>query len=359
MLYTVPDWYECFSHGESFAVGFKSDSSTLWDSVTPARSGSEKGYFTIEHFSDQLRSLTLSGFETTYSFFYPLKSFTSIHPHSNFVYSFKPSSDQSLIVSGGERGDLRVFATASGDVVKTYEGHVGDINHCSFFPSDKVLLSCSTDLSIRIWDLFTTSCARIIHPHTASILKVLPIDSGKEIVSIGKDDCVVKTVVASKDQLWKQQVPCIGDVCLMSSDEAAVLSCNGSIHIIALDSGSITDYYDFSLTSPKCLAIATNDDSKVFIVGGDSAIAIVTDSDPVTIPIPFGVVRQIEVVGDDVYFSEADKVVGCSLSSLLSSTPRLDNIRVYQAPKVHDVYHFEVGTNIWISTNVGYFCFSK
>ncbi|KAJ1673326.1 ubiquitin-binding SDF ubiquitin ligase complex subunit met30, partial [Spiromyces aspiralis] len=69
-----------------------------------------------------------------------------------------------ILCVGGQSGELRVFDTAKGTVF-TLPGHSDWVN-CIRFVSDRTLLSCSDDGTIKVWDLDTRQCVSTLTGHT-------------------------------------------------------------------------------------------------------------------------------------------------------------------------------------------------
>ncbi len=60
--------------------------------------------------------------------------------------------------------------------MKTLKGHTNTVNSVCFTPKGGHLASCSTDLSIKLWDFTTHACLRTLrgHDHTISCVRFLP-----------------------------------------------------------------------------------------------------------------------------------------------------------------------------------------
>lgn len=71
----------------------------------------------------------------------------------------------------------QVWDHESGEYIRTLKGHTSTVNALSFCPTGTHLASCSTDLSIKLWDFTNTySCLRTLrgHDHTISSVKFAP-----------------------------------------------------------------------------------------------------------------------------------------------------------------------------------------
>nr|CDI56947.1 wd40 repeat-like protein [Melanopsichium pennsylvanicum 4]SNX84610.1 related to RPN14 \ len=70
------------------------------------------------------------------------------------------------------------------------KGHVGDVRHVKFFPSNRVVLSTSSDLTVRIWDPFTGDNPRTLEGHKRAVLTAGIVGRGKQVLTAGGDGSV-------------------------------------------------------------------------------------------------------------------------------------------------------------------------
>lgn len=93
-----------------------------------------------------------------------------------------PGSDGDLGVAGCAGGALEVLSLRTGAPVAKLEGHVLDVLSARFFPSGKVVLSASSDMSLRIWSAEDGRCAAVLRGHTAGVCGTGIIDRGRNVV---------------------------------------------------------------------------------------------------------------------------------------------------------------------------------
>jgi platelet-activating factor acetylhydrolase IB subunit alpha len=70
-----------------------------------------------------------------------------------------------------------VWDHESGEYIRTLKGHTNPVNGVSFAPTGSFLASCSTDLSIKLWEFSQTyTCLRTLrgHDHTISSVRFVP-----------------------------------------------------------------------------------------------------------------------------------------------------------------------------------------
>ncbi|KAI1715295.1 WD domain, g-beta repeat domain-containing protein [Ditylenchus destructor] len=107
--------------------------------------------------------------------------------HNAAVNSIDLSPSGNLIVSGDANGGLKVWNSRTGEVQRTLEGHLLDVNRCRFFSSGSLIASGGVDMTIRIWKVATGEAADIFKGHIRSITDLAILDNGTDIASCSKD----------------------------------------------------------------------------------------------------------------------------------------------------------------------------
>lgn len=117
--------------------------------------------------------------------------------HNHFVnaVAFSASSDD-MLVSASSDHSMRVWKVSrSGDVVSAecvglLEGHTANICHVTVLPSDvSKMISCSWDMTARIWDLRTCTCDRVLEGHDAAVWSALAL-SQHLVVTVSADKTI-------------------------------------------------------------------------------------------------------------------------------------------------------------------------
>jgi WD40 repeat protein len=76
----------------------------------------------------------------------------TLRGHKDAVHNVMPSPDGALLVSAGEDGTVRLWATATGKEVRVLNGHKNGVLHAIFSPNGSRVLSSGRDGTVRIWD---------------------------------------------------------------------------------------------------------------------------------------------------------------------------------------------------------------
>ncbi|HSL53079.1 MAG TPA: hypothetical protein VK868_01740, partial [Pyrinomonadaceae bacterium] len=102
------------------------------------------------------------------------------------VLSAEYSPDGRFIVAtSGE--DAWVCDPNRGNVVKTLDGHTGQVNSASFSPDSRLIVTASADNTARIWNAETgESIATLLH-HKGPVLNALFSPDGKSVFTASED----------------------------------------------------------------------------------------------------------------------------------------------------------------------------
>ncbi|KIK53827.1 hypothetical protein GYMLUDRAFT_207105 [Collybiopsis luxurians FD-317 M1] len=100
------------------------------------------------------------------------------------------SVDGFHIVSGLEDNTICIWDAATGEKVRSLEGHTGNVSSVAFSHDGSHIISGSYDTSVRIWDVSTGINLQILEGHTDAVRSVALSTDGSRIVS-GSDDKTV------------------------------------------------------------------------------------------------------------------------------------------------------------------------
>lgn len=102
--------------------------------------------------------------------------------------AFNPIGD--LLAAGAADGEIRLWQTASGTSLQTYQGHTGGVRSIAFSPDGKWLISGSEDHTVRCWDVLTGRCIKVLQAHSGVIRSVATSFHGRLIASGSEDQTI-------------------------------------------------------------------------------------------------------------------------------------------------------------------------
>ncbi|KAL7511304.1 hypothetical protein ACHAXN_011073 [Cyclotella atomus] len=105
----------------------------------------------------------------------------TLQSHRSSVVTCAIHPIYTVAASGSEDGTIKLWDYESGDYLKTLRGHTNMVSGVDYSPSGVYLVSCSVDLSIKLWEVKEEYvCVRTLrgHDHTISDVKFVPPSFG-------------------------------------------------------------------------------------------------------------------------------------------------------------------------------------
>ncbi|BAZ26657.1 protein kinase [Kalymmatonema gypsitolerans NIES-4073] len=102
-----------------------------------------------------------------------------------------PQGFGKILASGSFDKTIKLWNLATGQQIRTLEGHSSKVTSVAFSPDGKILASGSFDKTIKLWNLATGQQIRTLEGHTDGIQSVVFSWDGKTLVS-GGDDKTIK-----------------------------------------------------------------------------------------------------------------------------------------------------------------------
>ena len=163
------------------------------------------------------------------------KSVMTLKGHEAAVWSVLADQSSGIIITGS--ADKTIGIWSAGECHTRLTGHTDCVRGLSFLPptpdnSDKTLLSCSNDGSVRRWSLATATCLSVYSGHTDFIYSLALGTSYQGdvfFISSGEDRTVrvwnpsdtsgpVQTIALPAQSIWCVSVLPNGDICCGGSD---------------------------------------------------------------------------------------------------------------------------------------------
>jgi GTPase SAR1 family protein len=111
--------------------------------------------------------------------------------HTGPVYAVAVAPDGATAVSGSGDATVRVWELASGECLRVLEGHTDWVRAVAVGPDGTTAVSGADDRTVRVWDLASGECRRVLEGHTNEVNAVAVAPDGATAVS-GSDDGTVR-----------------------------------------------------------------------------------------------------------------------------------------------------------------------
>ncbi|GAB4208544.1 MAG: NB-ARC domain-containing protein [Coleofasciculaceae cyanobacterium] len=115
----------------------------------------------------------------------------SLTGHTSWVRTVAFSPDGRTLVSCSTDRTIKLWDIGTGECLKTLRGHTGRIWCVAFSPDGQILASGSDDQTVKLWDVSTSECLKTLRQHTAAVWTVSFSPNGQILVS-GSEDQTVK-----------------------------------------------------------------------------------------------------------------------------------------------------------------------
>ncbi|BGP35971.1 hypothetical protein JCM10296v2_007823 [Rhodotorula toruloides] len=183
-------------------------------------------------------------------------------PARGGIVCFALSGDERRVVVAGRDGQARVVevvrfedgASARGKRLSkgketALRGHIGDLTAAEFFPSNEVVLTASSDMTLRVFSATDGSSPRVLKGHTKRVTGLAILRSaspsgphkGREVISSSLDGTIklwdVPTATATTTWTLSQPVSAMSLIQIGDEDEQDVR--RGKVTLAAQTDGSI------------------------------------------------------------------------------------------------------------------------
>ena len=185
--------------------------------------------------------------------------------------AFSPDGKTVAVGSGepSRSGDITLFETASGKLVKTFaERHLDSVFALDFTPDGKLLASGGADKAVRITDLSTGKLVKTFEGHTHHVLGVTWRADGRLLASSGADNVVKVWDWTTGDRRksvdgWDKEVT--GIRYLGAADQLATSAGDMKLRLITSDGGEVKQLPGATSFLQSLATTQTGD----LILGGD------------------------------------------------------------------------------------------
>lgn len=110
--------------------------------------------------------------------------------HRGHVDDVVFSPDGSHIASCGEDMTVRLWDTASGELLRTLTGHTGAVMGVDISPDNALVASCSEDKTVRLWNIHTGELQKTLSGHQSAVWTVAFSPDNRQLASCSNDETV-------------------------------------------------------------------------------------------------------------------------------------------------------------------------
>eukprot|EP00812_Abedinium_dasypus_P001234 NODE_1148_length_1230_cov_522.559149.p1 GENE.NODE_1148_length_1230_cov_522.559149~~NODE_1148_length_1230_cov_522.559149.p1 ORF type:complete len:281 (+),score=85.62 NODE_1148_length_1230_cov_522.559149:247-1089(+) len=194
--------------------------------------------------------------------------------HTKDVYSVAFSSDNRQIVSGSRDKSIRLWNTlAECKFTIAESAHTDWVSKVAFSPSAKMplIVSCSWDKLVKVWNLNTCKLKTNLAGHTGVIYTVAVSPDGSLCASGGKDGSAMLWDVNDGKHLYTLDAGgTINALTFSPKNYWLVAATDSSIKIWDLENKSVLDELSAisgSLDLPWCVSVSWSADGNMFFAG--------------------------------------------------------------------------------------------
>lgn len=221
--------------------------------------------------------------------------------HTSTITALAVCENPGTLVSGCEDGQIAITRIKDFQTIKSFKGHKSAILGLSIHPSGKMVLSISSDNTLRMWDLTRGTCAAV-----RTVCPVKRPNTGRGIVSMAHMD-VKYTPEGSRYILLLPG----GKIEICSSSSVEVAEYDGGLTAVS------------PLTEDTFLAGDSKGSLLVLRVHNDSSVSVVSKLDTVHTSRIRGVARVSESFAASVC-AQGKLVISRFASSILEEVKALE-----------------------------------
>ena len=105
------------------------------------------------------------------------------------------------VLTASSDGTAKLWVVASGECLRTFEGHRDDVMSAVFSPDGQEVLTASDDRTAKLWSAASGECLRAFKGHERSVSSAVFSPDGQEVLSASADRTAKLWSAASGESL--------------------------------------------------------------------------------------------------------------------------------------------------------------
>ena len=133
------------------------------------------------------------------------KHFMSLYSHKLAASAVAFSPDEQVLVSGSSDKSIKVWSVKFGNVLKTIKAHDSGLTKLMFIPHTHLLFSAARDGVVSLWDIdrFERVLSKVSHP-SAEVLAIAASSDAGMVFSAGSDRGIQR-ITRGEDQMFVEE----------------------------------------------------------------------------------------------------------------------------------------------------------
>ncbi len=210
--------------------------------------------------------------------------FKSLDGHGGPVRSVMFSTDDQLLLTGGQDNTVRLWSPEAGQLVKSFRGHDGAVRSATFAENDQVVLSAGHDNRIKKWSIGQYEEIRVLQGvvlegHVDAILAAGFSPDGKQVVTASRDRTARTwdSMTGNPLKVFSEGHSFLASnaVYFPGGKRMATAAVDNTVRIWDTDSGTQMAVLEHT---GRAAALAISTDGKWIITGGDDRSAKIFDA---------------------------------------------------------------------------------
>lgn len=198
--------------------------------------------------------------------------------HTGNINDVSFSPDRKLVLSASSDRTLKLWETATGRLVRTFEGHTEQVNSACFSPDGNLAVSGSDDKTIVVWEVVTGKILKRFETGDNSVSCVSFSPEGKIIAaSDGYDIRLFDVISGELIRTLSGHTSAISRIKFSPDGKSLISSAHRELKLWDIQSGSLIR--DFEKNSYGYLSPSFSSDGKFIVTGGGDRIIRIWDTE--------------------------------------------------------------------------------